>query len=85
MAIAFAVCLGEDDLSAASTTSEDWLRGRACRGDCTGESPGLLLKVLGGDDPLPASFFFFTAFLCHCLRALEVCSSKIDLFIVDPI
>ena len=37
---------------------------------------------LGPDFP---SAFFFTAVSCHFLRALDVCSSKMDLFMVDPI
>lgn len=48
-----------------------------------GESPGLPPNTLVGD--LIFSSFFFNAFLCHFFSAFDVCSSNIDLFIVDPI
>lgn len=52
------------------------------RGLVLGELDKPLGLVLGFP---PVALVFTTAWWCHFFNALEVCSSKIDLFMWDPI
>lgn len=73
----------EGDVSASATGRRwsDW----PADGLFTGESSGLPSRVLVAPGSGFPSFFLFWAFKCHFFRAFDVCSSKIALFMVDPI
>lgn len=51
-------------------------------GECSGDPPGLPPNFFVG---IAARSPFFFTLLCQLIKAFEVCSSKIDFFMCDPI